>query len=77
MSLVCAREAFDQARVPIPVAFTHVPAALFVCVRQTPSGLPTVCWQDTLVPLQVSVVQRLPSSVHAVPFAFLASLGHA
>src|SRR2546427_506314 len=29
-----------------------------------------------LAPLQVSVVHRLPSSVQAVPFAFLLSAGH-
>src|SRR5262245_64260763 len=26
------------------------------------------CWQTALAPLQVSLVQTLPSSVHAVPF---------
>src|SRR5206468_3529608 len=48
---------------------------LWVCVRQAPSGLPGACWQRMLTPLQVSVVHRLPSSVQAVPFAFLVSDG--
>ena len=30
-------------------------------------AFPAACWQRLLLPLQVSVVQRLPSSVHAVP----------
>src|SRR5437899_2012854 len=34
---------------------------------------PAGCWHVSLVPLQVSAVHGLPSSVHAVPLACLAS----
>jgi hypothetical protein len=50
-------------------ATSQTPAAL----RQTVPALPAACWQVTLVPSQVSVVQTFPSSVHAVPLAFFAS----
>src|SRR5439155_634801 len=33
------------------------------------------CWQTALLPLQVSVVHTLPSSVQTVPFALKVSLG--
>ena len=39
--------------------------------------LPAACWQVVLVPSQVSVVHGLPSSVHAVPLCFVASVGQA
>jgi len=35
--------------------------------------LPAGCWQASLVPLHVSLVHGLPSSVHAVPLGCLAS----
>src|SRR5262249_18524406 len=38
-------------------------------------ALPAGCWHVTLAPSQVSVVQTLPSSVQAVPFAFFPSVG--
>src|SRR5207247_1956552 len=38
--------------------------------------LPATCWQLVLVPLHVSVVQRLPPSAHAVPAGILRSVGH-
>src|SRR5438128_1087566 len=44
--------------------------------RYTVPALPAACWQASLVPLHVSVVQALPSSVQAVPLACLASAGH-
>src|SRR5439155_5601579 len=46
-----------------------------VAARHTAPALPGACWQRTLVPLQVSFVHGLPSSVHAVPFVFLPSEG--
>src|SRR3989475_4567183 len=44
-------------------------------VRQTVPALPAACWQALFVPSQRSVVQTLPSSVHAVPDGLLASAG--
>src|SRR5207253_1276251 len=38
-------------------------------------AFPAGCWQRALLPLQVSVVHTLPSSVHAVPFALKALAG--
>src|SRR5207249_46935 len=38
---------------------------------------PAGCWHALLLPSHVSVVHGLPSSVHAVPLAFLASAGQA
>src|SRR5437016_5833540 len=46
-------------------ATSHTSAA----ARHTVPALPGACWQRLLLPLQVSVVHGLPSSVHAVPFA--------
>src|SRR5207245_1388309 len=43
--------------------------------RQTAPAFPTACWQASLVPSHVSVVQALPSSVQAVPAGLLASAG--
>src|SRR5207249_4029135 len=60
----------------VPVQFSstsQTPAA----ARQTAPALPAGCWQASLEPLHVSVVQGLPSSVHAVPDAVFASAGHA
>src|SRR5207249_9935143 len=55
---------------PVQVsARSQVPAA----ARQVAPAFPAGCWQVSLVPLHVSVVHGLPSSVHAVPFDFLAS----
>jgi hypothetical protein len=45
--------------------------------RQEVPALPAGCWQVALAPLQVSVVQTLPSSVQAVAAAFLTSAVHA
>src|SRR5439155_26348867 len=57
---------------PLHVSATsHTPAV----ARQVVPALPGACWQVSLDPLHVSVVQTLPSSVHAVPLAFFASLG--
>jgi len=39
----------------------------FAAARHTAPTLPATCWQLVLVPLHVSVVQRLPSSGHAAP----------
>ena len=53
--------------VELPVqtsARSHSPAA----ARHTVPALPAGCWQSVLVPLQVSVVQALPSSGHDVVF---------
>src|SRR5437763_15070678 len=45
-------------------------------VRQTVPALPAACWQALFVPSQRSVVQTLPTSVHAVPHGVFASAGH-
>ena len=39
----------------------------FTAPRHVVPELPGACWQTLLEPLQRSVVQTLPSSVHAVP----------
>ena len=60
----------------VPVQFSstsHGPAD----ARQTAPPFPAGCWQASLEPSHVSVVQGLPSSVHAVPDAVFASAGHA
>src|SRR5207245_9685063 len=57
--------------VPPPVA-SHAPAA----ARHSAPAFPAGCVQVALVPLQRSRVQTLPSSVHAVPFALKALVGH-
>src|SRR3989475_10177960 len=63
-----------EVLVPVQVSATsHAPAA----ARHTVPALPAGCWQRALLPLQVSVVHGLPSSVHAVPLGFLASDGQA
>src|SRR5437899_3237476 len=49
----------------------QTPAAAQHTVPARPAG----CWHVSLVPLQVSAVHGLPSSVHAVPLACLASAG--
>jgi len=62
--------------VPVQLSATsHAPAA----ARQTVPAFPAGCVHagDPAVPLHTSVVQTLPSSVHAVPAAFTASAGHA
>src|SRR5439155_38526 len=43
--------------------------------RPPPLPLPAGCWQVTFVPSHRSSVHALPSEVHAVPLAFLASVG--
>src|SRR5439155_1480060 len=45
--------------------------------RQPAPSLPAGCWQSSLEPSHVSVVQGLPSSVHAVSDVVFASAGHA
>src|SRR5207302_1043510 len=47
----------------------------FAAARQTAPAFPARCWQTTWLPSQTSVVHGLPSSVHAVPIARLASAG--
>src|SRR5207247_2895270 len=61
--------------VPVQVSATSHP---LTAARQTVVVLVfSGCWQSTLVPSHWSSVQGLPSSVHAVPFAFRApSAGH-
>src|SRR5437867_4187424 len=44
-------------------------------VRHTVPALPAACWHALFVPSHRSVVQTLPSSVHAVPDGVLASAG--
>src|SRR5439155_117129 len=62
----------QAALVPVQLsAMSHAPAD----ARQMAPALPTGCWQVTVEPSHVSVVQALPSSVHAVPFVFTASVG--
>jgi len=70
--LGCTPSAGQVALLPV-----HVSAAsqASVAARQTAPALPTGCWQSTLVPLQVSLVQGLPSLVHAVPLVRLPSAG--
>lgn len=59
---------------PVQVAArSHTPAA----PRHCAPAFPAACWHAIAVPLHVSVVQGLPSSVQAVPLAFFASDGHA
>src|SRR5436853_421734 len=58
--------------VPVHVSTaSHAPAA----ARQTAPAFPAGCWHALLLPSHVSVVHGLPSSVHAVPLACLASAG--
>jgi hypothetical protein len=58
--------------VPLQVSATsQTPAA----ARHTAPALPAACWQAAFEPSQRSVVQAFPSSVHAVPLAFFASVG--
>src|SRR6266516_1612141 len=71
LSLVGALEGLAHAKLPIPVAFTHVPAALLVCVEQAPVG----CWQVLLLPSHSSNVQGLVSCVQAVPAGCFRSAG--
>jgi len=57
---------------PVHVAATSQTSA---AARHCVPALPAACWHATAVPLHVSVVHGLPSSVQAVPFASLASAG--
>src|SRR5207249_8582042 len=58
--------------VPVQVAAaSQGPAA----ARHTVPAFPAGCVQVALVPLQMSRVQALPSSMHAVPFGLKASVG--
>ena len=50
-------------------ARSHAPAV----ARHVAPALPAGCWQASLVPLQVSLVHGLPSSVQAVPLGCFAS----
>src|SRR5437667_351689 len=57
-----------------PVQFSatsHTPAA----ARHTVPAFPAGCWQSSLLPSHSSRLHGLPSSVHAVPAALLASAG--
>jgi len=58
--------------VPLQVAARSQSAA---AARHCTPAFPTGCWQVTAVPSHLSCVQALPSSVHAVPLAFLLSDG--
>src|SRR5438477_128727 len=59
--------------VPVQVsAVSHGPAA----ARHTVPAFPAGCVQVALVPLQMSRVQTLLSSVHAVPFDLKVLVGH-
>src|SRR5205823_14517077 len=60
----------------VPVQVSALSHSL-TAARQTEPAFPTACVQRGLptVPLQVSVVQGLPSSVQAVPAALTASAG--
>src|SRR5439155_837407 len=60
--------------VPVQFSSTSPPPARG---RPAAPALPAGCWQASLEPSHVSVVQGLPSSVHAVPDAVFASAGHA
>src|SRR5207247_8686734 len=71
-----ARQTVPAGRLPslgqlvlVPVqasTASHAPAA----PRHTAPAFPAGCWQTSLLPLHVSVVHGLPSSMHAVPLAF-------
>ena len=62
----------QAASMPLQLSATsQMPAA----GRQTVPAFPAGCWQ-TPAPSHVSMVQGLPSSVHAVPLALVASAGH-
>src|SRR5438445_5853440 len=64
--LGCTASAGQVVLVPVHVSATsHTPEA----ARHTIPALPAACWQRLLLPLQMSVVHALPSSVHVVPFA--------
>ena len=66
------RSVGQAALAPVHVsAVSHAPAA----GRHTAPALPAGCWQVSLVPSHVSVVHGFPSSVHAVPLPFFASVG--
>jgi hypothetical protein len=59
---------------PVHVSATsHGPPA----ERQMAPELPAGCWHELLVPLQVSALHALPSSVHVVPAPFFRSAGQA
>src|SRR5437867_6666136 len=51
----------------VPVQLSARSHSLTVA-RHTVPAFPAGCWQTALLPLQVSVVHTLPSSVHTVPF---------
>src|SRR6266550_1957738 len=71
--LLVAEPRYPMMYAPGQVSATsHSPAA----ARHTAPPLPGKCWQLVLVPLHVSAVQGLPSSVHAVPAGCFTSLGH-
>src|SRR5207249_118679 len=60
--------------VPVVVAaMSHSPAA----ARHAVPAFAAACWHRALAPLHRSGVQGLPSLVHAVPLAVLASTGQA
>src|SRR5439155_1656235 len=58
----------------VPVQLSARSHSLTVA-RHTVPAFPAGCWQTALLPLQVSVVHTLPSSVQTVPFAFNVSVG--
>src|SRR5437773_1544131 len=75
VALDLKRSVGQPVLVPVQVSATSHP---LTAARQTVVVLVfSGCWQSTLVPSHWSSVQGLPSSVHAVPFAFRApSAGH-
>jgi hypothetical protein len=70
--LVCLASEGQVVLVPEQVSATsQAPAE----ARHTVPALPAGCWQTAFEPSHWSLVQGLPSSVQAVPLAFLASEG--
>src|SRR5207249_2899844 len=70
-----AHETVPEAGSIATVTITPWPTATLPASGVMEIVVPAGCWQVALVPLQMSRVQTLPSSVHAVPFALKASLG--
>src|SRR5207244_4615784 len=69
----CLASAGQLVLVPSQLsAASQAPAA----ARHTVPAWPAGCWQLSALPSHWSSVHGLPSSVHAVPLACLASAGH-